>query len=47
MGAARYAEVVQSAPIVLARSNTPVTEVSWFDALRFCNHLSELEGREP
>ncbi len=24
-----------------------MTEVSWFDALRFCNRLSELEGRAP
>jgi formylglycine-generating enzyme required for sulfatase activity len=30
-----------------ARSRRPVAEVSWTDALRFCNALSEAEGRRP
>ena len=28
-------------------SQLPVTSISWLDAIRFCNWLSELEGLEP
>jgi len=44
---ARYAAVVEGMPAAVDAPNTPMTEVSWFDALRFCNRLSELEGRTP
>jgi len=44
---ARYIEVMGQAPASSAAPQTPVTEVSWFDALHFCNRLSELEGRAP
>lgn len=30
-----------------ARPRTPVTDVSWLDALRFCNQLSQAEGLDP
>lgn len=43
---ARYAEVMGREPAA-AGAQTPVTEVSWFDTCRFCNRLSELEGRTP
>jgi formylglycine-generating enzyme required for sulfatase activity len=33
-------------PVVLTDA-FPVDSVSWFDAVRFCNSLSELEGQEP
>jgi len=28
-------------------SRKPITNISWFDAVRFCNRLSEIEGRQP
>jgi formylglycine-generating enzyme required for sulfatase activity len=31
----------------LARSGPPVTNVSWSEAVRFCNKLSRLQGLEP
>ncbi|MBV1860638.1 MAG: formylglycine-generating enzyme family protein [Nannocystaceae bacterium] len=43
----RYVDVFPDAAVSAAGPKTPVTEVSWFDALRFCNRLSELEGRTP
>jgi len=30
--------------VVVARDRVPVTEVSWLDAVRLCNELSEAEG---
>ena len=29
------------------RKNDPITDMSWFTAVRFCNKLSELTGKEP
>lgn len=42
----RYAQVMGSAPGV-GGAQRPVTEVSWFDALAFCNARSRAEGLTP
>jgi len=43
---AQYAEVMERAP-GSGGAQHPVTEVSWFDAITFCNHLSALEALPP
>lgn len=42
-----YAAVLGRAPESPAGPRTPVTEVSWKDAVRFCNLFSEAAGLEP
>lgn len=42
-----YRAVRGEAPEVEAKRRKPVTEVSWIDAVRFCNLLSLSEGLEP
>ncbi|MFF1874587.1 SUMF1/EgtB/PvdO family nonheme iron enzyme [Streptomyces sp. CB03911] len=42
-----YAAVVGRAPGSAAGPRTPVTEVSWQDAVRFCNLLSRQAGLRP
>ncbi|MEU4849772.1 formylglycine-generating enzyme family protein [Streptomyces gilvosporeus] len=42
-----YRTVLGEAPESPAGPHTPVTEVSWKDALHFCNRLSEATGRTP
>ncbi|WP_158851037.1 formylglycine-generating enzyme family protein [Saccharothrix deserti] len=44
---ARYAEVTGRRPSAVRGDRLPVEGVSWFDALRFCNALSGLEGLTP
>ncbi|QTZ95618.1 formylglycine-generating enzyme family protein [Streptomyces auratus] len=44
---ALYQAVCGAVPVSTAGPRTPVTEVSWPDALRFCNLLSQAEGLEP
>ncbi|MCZ2848990.1 formylglycine-generating enzyme family protein [Modestobacter sp. VKM Ac-2978] len=42
-----YGAVMGAAPANPAGPRTPVTEVSWFEAVRFCNSLSRADGLEP
>ncbi|MFB9681082.1 formylglycine-generating enzyme family protein [Streptosporangium vulgare] len=42
-----YREVLGEAPESAAGPRTPVTEVSWMDAVRFCNLLSRAAGLDP
>jgi formylglycine-generating enzyme required for sulfatase activity len=43
----RYAEVTGERPSAAHGDRLPVEGVSWFDAVRFCNALSGLEGLTP
>ncbi|MGV9304013.1 formylglycine-generating enzyme family protein [Nonomuraea sp. NPDC003727] len=42
-----YHAVIGGATTSPSRSRTPVTEVSWMDAVRFCNRLSAATGLQP
>ena len=42
-----YHEVMQRAPPPDDRLQLPVVEISWDDAIQFCNALSEREGYQP
>ena len=44
---AQYRTVVGEAPPSAAGVDTPVTDVSWLDAIAFCNRLSEQAGLAP
>ena len=41
---ALYRDVMGSNPSAHSGGNLPVENISWFDAVRFCNALSQLEG---
>lgn len=43
----RYAAVAGGAPASAAGPRTPMTEVSWLDAVRFCDLLSRADGLDP
>ncbi|MGW5259321.1 formylglycine-generating enzyme family protein [Microbispora sp. NPDC004025] len=42
-----YRSVTGEAAVDAAGPHTPITEVSWIDAVRFCNRLSEVMGLTP
>ncbi|WP_253775786.1 formylglycine-generating enzyme family protein [Goodfellowiella coeruleoviolacea] len=42
-----YAEVTGERPGNAAGGRTPVVDVSWWDAIRFCNALSRQQGLRP
>jgi len=41
-----YSQVTEEVDAAMQESNLPVTEVSWLDAVRFCNRFSLSEGLE-
>ncbi|MET9341624.1 formylglycine-generating enzyme family protein [Nonomuraea sp. NPDC003804] len=43
----QYHAVIGGGTTGPSRSRTPVTEVSWMDAVRFCNRLSAATGLQP
>ena len=44
---AMYESVMGESPKWFVGANRPMTCISWYDAIYFCNKLSEMKGKEP
>lgn len=42
-----YQTVMGNNPSEIKGDNLPVTNISWYDAIEYCNKLSEAEGLTP
>jgi formylglycine-generating enzyme len=43
----QYTAVMGSNPLYFKGDNFPLEFVSWYDAIDFCNKLSQMENRQP
>ena len=44
---AMYESVMGPSPKTFVGPNRPIENISWYDAIYFCNKLSEMKGKEP
>ena len=42
-----YESVMGPSPKTFVGPNRPIENISWYDAIYFCNKLSEMKGKEP
>jgi formylglycine-generating enzyme required for sulfatase activity len=43
----KYEEVMENNPSLLKGENLPVENITWFEAIEYCNRRSQLEGLNP